>query len=106
LTYIYKNIHGNILTTDREGEQGGGKENGGGQTGSGDRQGGGGNTEGGDTGRGTDREGGHREGGQTGRGYGQGGDTDRMRGALVRGGAAVVRASSRVVVVVGAPCAL
>jgi hypothetical protein len=78
----------------------------------GDRQGvgtdkeGGGNTEGGDTRRGTDREGGHREGGQTGRGYGQGGDTDRMRGALVRGGAAVVRASSRVVVVVGARCAL
>jgi hypothetical protein len=54
-----------------------------------------------------------REGIQTRRGYEQGGDTDRMRGGRRSwnrgrggGGVAVVRASSRVVVVVGARCAL
>jgi hypothetical protein len=75
----------------------------------------GGKTRRGDTGRGPDREKGHREGGQTGRGdrqggYGQGGDTDRMRGGHhswdCGWGVAVIRASLRVVVVVGTHCVL
>jgi hypothetical protein len=93
--------------TDKEGgERVKGGTQGGGQTGRED-------TGRGDTGRGDRQgEGMDREGIQTRRGYEQGGDTDRMRGGRRSwnrgwgGGFAVVRASSRVVVVVGARCAL